>query len=210
MKETQCLRALSVGNGENKSPTAEPASATKDGTANRRDVRNRFGYNFCQFCARQHTTTRLNRGYCSEHCRFWDQVDRSAGPTACWPWLGFVRQDGYGRFFACAPRSGEGTISVGAHRRAYVLATGADPGELFVCHSCDNRRCCNPRHLWLGTTDDNMRDMSLKGRQYRKMAPETARAILNAPGRGVDIARVFGVRPETVYRIKKRTHWKHL
>lgn len=78
----------------------------------------------------------------------------------CWEWRHLRGPKGYGKFNL-------GSSSYRAHRVAYFLATGDQPNDKFVCHSCDNPCCVNPAHLWLGTPRDNMRDMIAKGRKRR-------------------------------------------
>lgn len=89
--------------------------------------------------------------------QFWLKAER--GPT-CWRWQKGKDRDGYGIF----------TISTwpcAAHRVAWVLERGPIPVGMFVCHTCDVRDCINPDHLFLGTAEDNSRDMVAKGRSLK-------------------------------------------
>jgi hypothetical protein len=89
--------------------------------------------------------------------RFWPKVQKR-GADECWPWAAGLNSNGYGRFQIGS------TEQEGAHRVAYRLERGSIAAGLCVCHSCDNPRCCNPAHLWLGTSAENTRDRDLKGR----------------------------------------------
>ena len=91
--------------------------------------------------------------------RFWERVDRSGGPDACWPWI--PKSGRYGKFNIA------GTAYVSAHRFAYELEKGPIPAGYFVLHACDNTRCVNPAHLRVGTAKENSEDMVKKGRQSR-------------------------------------------
>jgi hypothetical protein len=75
----------------------------------------------------------------------------------CWLWTGATDGDGYGKV-----RQGERLFSV--HRLAYEQWVGPIPEGMVVCHTCDVTNCCNPAHLWLGTSAENTADKMAKGR----------------------------------------------
>ena len=88
---------------------------------------------------------------------FWTMIDKKES-WECWPFKGCILQSGYGSFWF---RGGP----VRAHRFAYVSFHQRNiPDGLQVLHRCDNPKCCNPYHLFLGTPSDNMMDMVAKGR----------------------------------------------
>lgn len=136
--------------------------------------------------------------------RFWWRVDRTSDPAGCWPWTGHVSKQGYGLT----------TINGRFHhasRWAFIIAYGPIPEGLFVCHRCDNPRCCRPTHLFLGTASDNARDAAQKGRckgwpkhpkrrgethQAARLSDAQVEAIRQADEQGESrrsIARRFGV-----------------
>lgn len=100
--------------------------------------------------------------------RLWAKVDRSAGPNACWPWLGGTNGRGYGLIALGGDSSIYGNEYV--HRIAYALAHGIKlvdlPPKREVRHSCNNRLCCNSKHLLLGTSRDNKMDAIASGTMH--------------------------------------------
>lgn len=87
---------------------------------------------------------------------FWSRVDVGSEED-CWLWLRARDYDGYGNYKLHGKQAR-------SHRVAYEIAHGSIPQGMVVMHTCDNPSCCNPAHLRVGTTADNNRDRSLKGR----------------------------------------------
>lgn len=110
--------------------------------------------------------------------RFWEKVDKSAGPDACWPWTGATQL----RYKSKTVRQGRIGYTPGrlllAHRAALMLATGEDRPNHEACHSCDNPICCNPAHLFWGTHRENLHDYI---RKFGGIGRRKEHAQLEAP-----------------------------
>jgi hypothetical protein len=151
---------------------------------------------------------------------FWDRIDSSGGPAACWPWTGSINKSGYGNL-------GIAGFTITASRLAYELSNGPIPdGDGYhgtvVRHTCDNRPCCNPAHLILGTQAENNRDRDERGRSRHPsgVACHSAklseaeviaiRKLISAGAKISAIARQFGCSPSSIYFIKKGRNWKNV
>lgn len=176
----------------------------------------------------------------SDEIRFWKKVDKN-GPTQphmtapCWVWTA-SKAVGYGRF-----RVGNHLIK--AHRIVWVIHHGQIPHDgsyhgLCVCHRCDNPACCNPSHLFLGTSNDNNHDKEVKGRgnhvkgdnHYSRTHPErlargeanklsklTAEKVIKIRsiyGDGAlschQLGVLFGVTDSVINKVIRYKLWKHV
>lgn len=133
--------------------------------------------------------------------------------NGCWIWQKRLTEDGYGQ------------ISVGgqkyfSHRIAYQEWVGEIPDGKEVCHTCDVRNCCNPKHLFVGTHKENIQDMHKKGRAASVAGVDNPRATINESvvlniffllsiGLSVgEISKKMGVSGRIVSGISSLTGWR--
>jgi hypothetical protein len=151
--------------------------------------------------------------------RFWDKV-KVAAPDECWEWQGAIDSNGYGAFKIEGKKRN-------THRIAFDLCFGPIPDGKLICHHCDNRKCVNPVHLFIGTQVDNMQDCSRKGRlkvptsiaygEAAGGAKLTAamvielRLLYNSKKYTYrKLGKLFGIDPKQAWNIVNRISWKHI
>ena len=130
--------------------------------------------------------------------------------TGCLIWMGQTNNTGYG----CTTLNGK---PIKAHRLAWILSNGEIENNKHVLHICDIPSCCNPKHLFLGTHQDNMKDRQIKQRQPHginharaKLSESDVLYIRNSSERNIDLAVKFDVPGSCICNIKKRKIWRHL
>jgi hypothetical protein len=143
--------------------------------------------------------------------RLWRRGVRTASGCLDWPLT--VNWAGYGRTTVYVDGRGR---SIAVHRAAWLVANGPVPAGMHICHRCDNRRCYEPKHLFLGTAADNTADMMAKGRHVRtgmRLTDEQvteARARFAAGETQTALARAFGVGINTMHCAVRGKTWTHL
>ena len=151
--------------------------------------------------------------------RFWAKVNMVQGK--CWEWMATRNLNGYGQLRV---KDDYGKWRKGlSHRVSWIIHNGNIPNSLCVLHHCDNPGCVNPSHLFLGTYEDNSRDMITKGRGKpshlygekngsSKLTREQVSEIRKHLCCGENhyyIARKFGVSHTTIWRIARGKSWIH-
>jgi len=132
----------------------------------------------------------------------------------CWEWIGHRDPNGYGRLNV------DGYPML-AHRLSYQLRWGGIPDGMAVLHKCDNPRCVNPEHLFLGTQSDNANDMYRKGRSRKrgmkgtdhhqaKLSEADVRAIRTSQEPDGKVGAQYGISRTAVNDIRKRRSWAHI
>lgn len=139
---------------------------------------------------------------------FWKKVDIRE-ENECWLWKAHVNVDGYGQV-----RLGNMQI---ASRVAYMIINGLLPLSIKVMHTCDNRNCCNPRHLIAASQKENILDMEKKGRgkhigwTHRKLTEKEVIDIREMWVSGImakNIAEKYNITPDVVYAIRMGKKYK--
>lgn len=149
--------------------------------------------------------------------RFWHYL-KIGSEAECWEWQGplISQKCPYG---ALAVR---GHRRVLAHRLSWEIHNGPIPEGLFICHTCDNPRCCNPKHLYAGTSQDNMRDKAQRGKGYNqgeaqwraKLTNEQVLTIRKRRAAGgctlQSLADEYGVNKGAIWSVVHRKSWVHI
>lgn len=159
--------------------------------------------------------------------RFWSKVN-ILGEDDCWEWQAGLDSQGYGAF------KYEGK-KYDSNRMTWFIVNGEFP-KLLVCHTCDNRKCCNPKHLFLGTYQDNHDDMVLKGRhakgnthryilypesiKYGEKNPSSKltsknviklrKQYLSGDFTRKELSKIYGVGYRTICQIVNRETWQQI
>ena len=137
----------------------------------------------------------------------------SINSEGCWEICdSFLDSKGYGRFTVDGK-------NVAAHRISYTELVDEIPYGFNVLHWCDNPSCINPEHLFLGTQEDNMKDMVNKGRNNNPVGEEAKSVklkevdihyIRNSDRSNNRLSDELGVTAKHISGIRRRTCWKHI
>jgi hypothetical protein len=135
--------------------------------------------------------------------------------TNCWNCT--LKSNRYPNFKLSSPRR-----QISGHRFSYIIHKGEIATNMFVCHSCDNMKCINPEHLFLGTSRDNIDDMLNKKRQAKgsnngnaKLTEEKVKEIkihLTNPYPKINehLAEKYNVNSRTISAIRRNKIWSHV
>jgi hypothetical protein len=149
----------------------------------------------------------------------------SVNKDGCWIWLKGAKGSGRHFYGLAGARRTVGKRQETTHRLSWLLHNGPIPDGLSVLHKCDVPLCCNPKHLFLGTQQDNIADMHAKGRTAKgykprlidglpcasKLAPDQVREIRRLLSEGWSCAKLaphFGVTQANISRIKRGVSWR--
>ena len=149
------------------------------------------------------------------HIRDYYEKNVIRNETGCWDWKKKCKTDKYVRMNYCRNQP-----KLSAHIYSWIIHNGQIPPGMLVCHKCDNGRCTNPEHLFLGSHRENVNDMIAKYRHCHgeshgcsKLTSEQVKQIkelCKSNVSSVKIAKEFNVSKTSVLRIKNSVTWKHV
>ena len=177
---------------------------------------------------------KIKRRYFAESLKkkFWDNVDIK-DKNECWNWKGTLNgkpKRKYGTFYLY----GKTRL---AHRIAYAIHTNnrniLEHNKSYhkdnnnfkcICHSCDNTKCCNPNHLFIGNNQDNINDKISKNRQQRMRGSLNGHSKLTEKevlkirkeyiprknGGIISLSKKYNISITNIHDIIKRKIWKHI
>lgn len=144
-----------------------------------------------------------------EIARFWSRVEVRKGHQ-CWPWRYGQDHGGYGEVRI-------GTTAEASHRIAYRIATGDIPAGMVIRHNCDNRLCCNPAHLLIGTHADNVADRVERDRSARgersgraKLTDEQVIHMRESPLSNLYFSKRYKLDIKTISDARSGKTWTHI
>jgi len=143
--------------------------------------------------------------------KFYSKVKKM--PSGCWEWQAYINRHGYGHLNV----NGK---TIHAHRMAWIYKNGEISGKILVCHKCDNPKCVNLDHLFLGTNQDNKNDAVNKKRhtfgERIHSSKLNAKQVISIFTSYKNLSSIKGlsvkhsVSIQCVYDIVNGVTWKHL
>jgi len=148
--------------------------------------------------------------------RFMSKVSKDQ--CGCWIWTGSIRTASRANNLVYGSICLNGKVKL-AHRASWEIHNGTIPDGKIICHSCDNPKCVNPEHLWVGTQKDNIQDAWRKGRGKGNVLPGenhpnakltklNVKEIRESDMIGIELAKKFNVSKATISMIKNNKLWR--
>lgn len=174
----------------------------------------------CKNCGELYVGRGVKRQHCSTKCKLLDNIIKRK--NGCWDWQGEIHPNGYG-FATNYEKNKKGYV----HRVSYEIFKGQIPDGLCVCHTCDNRCCIAPDHLWIGTSKENNNDAKIKGRtkhvklfapkgenngssKLKEFEVKEIKKMISEGEKIAVIARKYNISWSVIDSIKRNLTWRHV